>query len=289
MNIPILEWLKKETWVMEKGLHILIILLVIWFLMRLIKKFEARLVQKRKSKHDEHRLDPTTIHILFQLLRLLTLVIVGLVTLQVFGIPISGVLAFGGVGGIAIGFAAKDLLANFFGGLMIFLDQPFKVGDWIRSPDRQLEGDVEYIGWRLTRIRTFEKRPLYVPNAMFSNIIIENPSRMTNRRIKATIGLRYDDADKLPAILEDLRQLVTEHEEIDETQSINVNFVEFGPSSLDILVCAHAKTKSKAEFFDIRQDVFFKVLGIIAKHGAQCAFPTTTLHVPDGVSIKTKD
>ena len=103
--------------------------------------------------------------------------------MQALGYSISGVLAFGGIGGIAVGFAAKDLLANFFGGLMIYLDRPFSVGDWIRSPDKNIEGTVEEIGWRLTRIRTFDKRPLYVPNSTFTQISVENPSRMLNRRI----------------------------------------------------------------------------------------------------------
>ena len=90
--------------------------------------------------------------------------ITGLLTLlQTLGLSISGLMAFGGMGGIAVGFAAKDILANFFGGLFIYTDRPFSVGDWIRSPDRDIEGTVEKIGWRVTRIRTFDKRPLYIP------------------------------------------------------------------------------------------------------------------------------
>ena len=108
-------------------------------------------------------------------------------------------LTFGGVGGLIVGLAAKDLLSNFFGGMMIYFDRPFKVGDWIRSPDRQIEGTVERIGWRMTIIRTFDKRPLYVPNSVFSSIVVENPSRMLNRRINETFGLRYQDADKFGA------------------------------------------------------------------------------------------
>ena len=82
------------------------------------------------------------------------------------------------MGGIAVGFAARDLLANFLGGLSIFMDRPFAVGDWIRSPDREIEGTVEDVGWRVTRIRTFDQRPLYVPNSVFSTVALENPSRL---------------------------------------------------------------------------------------------------------------
>ena len=80
--------------------------------------------------------------------------------------------------------------------MFVYLDRPFAVGDWVRSPDREIEGTVENIGWRVTRIRTFDKRPLYIPNSIFSQIAVENPSRMSNRRIKETIGIRYDDASK---------------------------------------------------------------------------------------------
>ena len=136
-----------------------------------------------------------------RLLRLSVLITAGLVILQTLGISVTGVVAFGGIGGIAIGFAAQDLLANFFGGLIVYLDRPFSVGDWIRSPDREIEGTVEDIGWRVTVIRTFDKRPLYIPNSIFTTISVENPSRMLNRRIYETIGLRYRDSGKVREII----------------------------------------------------------------------------------------
>lgn len=108
------------------------------------------------------------------------------------GVNIAGLLAFGGVGGIAAGLAAKSLLANLFGGLSVYLDHPFRIGDWIRSPDREIEGTVEEIGWRRTLIRTFDMRPLYVPNALFMTISVENPSRMLNRRTFEKVGVRYE-------------------------------------------------------------------------------------------------
>ena len=82
------------------------------------------------------------------------------------------------------------------------------VGDWIRSPDRDIEGTVEHIGWRLTRIRTFDKRPLYVPNSTFLSVALENPSRMTHRRIYETIGVRYDDAGKVPGIIQQVEAML---------------------------------------------------------------------------------
>jgi MscS family membrane protein len=208
--------------------------------------------------------------------------------MQSLGYSVSGVLAFGGIGGLAVGFAAKDLLANFFGGLTIYLDRPFKVGDWVRSPDKEIEGTVEDIGWRLTRIRTFDKRPLYVPNATFTQISLENPSRMLNRRIKETIGIRYDDANKMQYIVNDTREMLLNHADIDTTQTLMVNFNQFAPSSLDFFIYTFTKTTNWAEFHHIKQDVMLAIINIIEAHGAECAFPTSTLHIENYPPAKTQ-
>jgi len=199
--------------------------------------------------------------------------------LQQVGINISAVLAFGGIGGIAIGFAAKDLLSNFFGGLTIYLDRPFTVGDWIRSPDRSIEGTVEHIGWRLTRILTFDKRPLYIPNSIFTTIAIENPQRMLNRRIYETIGIRYDDIGQMGAITADVRSMLENHPEIDTDQTLMVNFNAFGPSSVDFFIYTFTKTTRWAYFHEVKHEILLKISDIIASHGAEIAYPTSTLHV----------
>ena len=157
--------------------------------MRFIRIAERNFIADKQAKGETF--DRATLDAVVKLLRLSVLITAFLVALQTLGFSISGVLAFGGIGGIAVGFAAKDLLANFFGGLVIYLDRPFAVGDWIRSPDREIEGTVERIGWRQTIIRGFDTRPLYIPNSTFTNIAVENPSRMRNRQIYETIGIRY--------------------------------------------------------------------------------------------------
>ncbi|MDZ7735419.1 MAG: mechanosensitive ion channel family protein [Gammaproteobacteria bacterium] len=205
--------------------------------------------------------------------------------MQTLGFSISGVLAFGGIGGIAVGFAAKDMLANFFGGMMVYLDRPFSVGDWIRSPDRDIEGTVEEIGWRLTRIRTFDKRPLYVPNYVFNTVSIENPSRMLNRRIREVIGVRYDDAGKIADIVGDIRDMIRNHPDIDINQTLIVNFDAFASSSLNIFVYTFTKTCDWVEYHRVKEDIMLRIIDIIDQHGAECAFPTTTIHVPDGIHV----
>ena len=261
-----------------------VVLLFAWFLMRLIREGEEAIIAKYEDKGEAY--DRATMDAITKLLQMFVIITATLVVLQTLGVSVSGVLALGGIGGIAIGFAAKDLLANFFGGLMLYLDRPFAVGDWIRSPDREIEGDVEQIGWRLTRIRTFDKRPLYIPNAIFTTIAVENPSRMSNRRIYETIGLRYDDADKMEPIVRAVEQMLRAHPEIDTSRILMVNFNAFAPSSLDFFVYTFTKTTKWADYHEVKQDVLLKILEIIESHGAQSAFPTSTIHVPEGLSVQ---
>lgn len=258
-----------------------VIATVVWFLLRLIKHTEDNIIQKRVIA--EQVIDRTTVDAVGKLLRVSLVITASLVAMQTLGFSISGILAFGGIGGIAVGFAAKDLLANFFGGLVIYLDRPFAVGDWIRSPDRNIEGVVEQIGWRQTIIRTFDKRPLYVPNSTFASIAVENPSRMSHRRIYETIGIRYEDVGKMEDIIKDVKAMLLSHDEIDSSQTMIINFNSFAPSSLDFFVYTFTKTTNWIHFHEVKQDVLLKISEIIARNGAEIAFPTSTVHLASGL------
>jgi MscS family membrane protein len=260
-----------------------VIILIAWFLVRFIRNAEKDLLRAHEEKGKP--LDRTTADAIAKLLRISVIITAILVVMQTLGYNISGILAFGGISGIAVGFAAKDLLANFFGGLMIYLDRPFNVGDWVRSPDREIEGTVEEIGWRLTRIRTFDKRPVYVPNSVFTTITVENPSRMSNRRIYETVGIRYDDAGKMAKIIDEVKEMLLQHPEIDTEQTMIVNFNKFAASSLDFFVYTFTKTTQWIKFHEIKQDIMLNIIEIIEKNGAECAFPTSTLHVPEGIRL----
>ncbi|HAD08044.1 MAG TPA: mechanosensitive ion channel protein MscS [Porticoccaceae bacterium] len=246
------------------------------FLIQFIKRAEQNLVN---PDYLSDPYDETTVRAIGKLCRASVIITVVLIAMQMMGYSIGGVLAFGGIGGIAVGFAAKDLLANFFGGLMIYLDRPFSVGDWVRSPDKEIEGTVEDIGWRLTRIRTFDKRPLYIPNSAFTQISVENPSRMLNRRIYETIGVRYDDVGVIQPIVAEIKDMLTNHPEIDDQLTLMVNFNKFAASSLDFFIYTFTKTTDWVEFHRIKQDVLLKVASIISAHGAEIAYPTSTVHL----------
>ena len=252
-----------------------LILLLAWIAQRALKGAEAELLSEHRGKRQSD--DRATIRASLRLIRISVGIVVLLMVLQSLGVSVSGLLAFGGIGGIAVGFAARDLLANFLGGLSIYLDRPFTVGDWIRSPDREIEGTVEDIGWRMTRIRTFDQRPLYIPNSIFSSVAVENPSRMNNRRIYETIGIRYDDVAVMGRIVADVKAMLESHEAIDLSRTLMVNFVACGPSSLDFFIYAFTKTTDWATFHAIKQEVLLQVLSIISAQGAEVAFPTRTL------------
>jgi len=249
-----------------------IILVISLFLINLTNNFQKTITNNNKKNNID--VDEATYEAVSKIVRLSIIITSSLIILQTFGFSISGVLAFGGIGGVAVGFAAKDMLANFFGGLMIYLDRPFRKGDWIRSPDRDLEGTVESIGWRQTAIRNFRKNIIYIPNSVFMNIIVENPSRMTHRRIKEVIGLRYKDLSKMVHIVNDVKNMLSSHKDIDQDQVTIVNFNSYNDSSIDFFINTYADTKEWVKYHEIKQDVLIQVGNIIEKHGAEIAFPT---------------
>ncbi len=247
------------------------IFIITWGVVRVISGLEAYLIEK------DNNVDNDSVRLFARLIKILIVTAILLGVAQFLGFSISSLLTFGGVGGIVMGFAAKDMLSNIFGGLMLQMDKPFSTGDWIRSGD--FEGTVEKIGWRMTRIRTFSKNPVYIPNSIFASIPIETPSRMTNRRIKEVIGIRYDDIKQMPAIVDAVENLLKTHEDIDQSQALRVYFNYFNASSIDFNIYAFTNTTNKGEYQKIKQAILIEVANIIEQHQAEIAFPTQTLHI----------
>ena len=290
--LPVLIWLTGISFVLhlvhrQTGEQLLeylgparnigVVICTAWFLFKLIRELADNVITAGSRTGNE--VDRSTVDALSKISRIVVVVVTVLAVMQTLGFSISGLLAFGGMGGIAVGFAAKDLLANFFGGLMIHLDRPFNVGETVRSPDKQIEGKVEHIGWRQTRIRSTNMTLIYVPNALFTANVVENPSRMSHRRIRETIGLRYDDLGKINAIVEDVKTMLKNHPDIDDDQETIVAFDQFADSSLNLILQAFCKTTKLAHFHAVKQDILLKISDIIASHGAEIAFPTRTLYL----------
>ena len=258
-----------------RGIAILITLG--YFMSSFIKK--VRVGKLEELEQDPSKGDKTTIQVVSNVTNVLVLIIVGMMILQEFGLSVSGLMAFGGIGGLVVGLSAKEFLADFFGGIVLIADKPFKVGDWIRSPDRNIEGTVEEIGMRRICIRTFDKRPLYIPNSILSTISIENPSRMTNRRIHETIGIRYDDADKMSSITRKVKEMLESHSGLDTSQTLMVNFNSFGDSSLDFFIYCFTKTTDWTTYHGVKHNVLLNIYEIIREEGADIAFPTSVVNL----------
>ena len=233
-------------------------------------------------------LDYSGIEAVEKLSKVMVVIIWSIFVLGKMGFNLNALLAFGGAGGVIVGFAGKDLFANIFGGLIIYLDRPFVVGDWIASPDKEIEGDVEAIGWRQTRILTFEKFPIYVPNSIFGTIIIQNKSRLRSRRIKETLNVRAMDSDKIEKITSSILTMLKEHPHINKKFKMYVNFTQFTDSLLTLTIYTFTSTTEFTRFYEIKQDVLLKVIDIIRENGAELAYNTNVLYLNKGSELEKR-
>lgn len=206
------------------------------------------------------------------------LVIIGaLLVVQNLGYSITSLLAGVGIGGMAMAFAARDTLANLFGSLVVFIDRPFHVGDWVKIND--MEGTVEELGLRVTRIRTFENTQITLPNSTLTTTSVENWTRRAKRRIKIAIGVTYNTpSDKLKAAVATIRELILNDDRFHH-DTVLVYFNEFNAYSLDILVYCFTKTVVWQEHLEIREDFLMKIKTEFEKLGVEFAFPTQSLYV----------
>jgi len=209
--------------------------------------------------------------------KLVILVMGFVIVVQEWGYNFTGFLASLGLGGLAFALAAKDTAANLFGSLVIFSDKPFDVGDWIQTPG--VEGTVESIGIRSTRVRTFAKALVAVPNATLANSPITNWSRMTMRRIKMTIGLTYDtDSTQMQNILTQIREMLKNDPDINDG-TILVNFTDFQDSALGIFCYFFTNTTNWQEYLMVREKMNLNIMKIVEDNKASFAFPSQSVYI----------
>lgn len=254
---------------------------IAWFLLRW-KNTMIRLLKQKEGKFEKGELE-----IVDKLVTVIVLFTSVMLVLEVTGRSMNTLIAFGGVGGLAIAIASQEIIGNCFGGIMIYVTRPFSVGDWIHLPEKELEGHVEEIGWYMTRIRTFEKRPIYVPNSTFGKVVVETPSRMSHRQFEEIIGVRYSDMKTIKAIISDINSMLRTHPEIDRDQRNLAHLNAFGTYAVEIKVSGYTRTTDTEAFADVQQDLLFKIADILEKHGAEMAFPTTVMEVPNGIHLKS--
>ena len=256
-------------------LKALVILDLAWLLFNLVDIVDHYLGQwaiRTESTLDDH-LAP----LVRKSLRIFIVVMAGLMAIQTFGYPVTGVLASLGIGGLAFALAARDTVSNIFGSLMIIFDRPFQTGDWIKAGD--MEGTVEEIGFRSTKIRTFAKTLISVPNNIIANMALDNYSRMPKRRIRMNVGVTYDASPaQMRQAVNQIREMLRNHPAIDQ-EFFLVNFTDFGASSLDIMVYCFTVTTDWEKYLEIREDVCLKIMDILESIGLEIAFPSKTVYL----------
>lgn len=193
---------------------------------------------------------------------------------------LSKILAFGGIGAVVIGLAAKDVLANFFGGLLIYADRPFTIGDVISSPDKDIEGTVEHIGWRLTTVRRANKQLLYIPNSVFSTLVVENGSQITHRHLAWQMALRYTDLPLVDTLCARITQLLLDHPAIDHQLLCFAKLQQLADSSLLIKIQAYTAHVDYADFITLQHQLLLKIAEQVTEMGASFALTTQTVDLP---------
>ncbi len=257
----------------NKGFKVLIIINIIWFIARFIDSMIEHYLIPVASK-TETDIDDQIMPILRKVVGI-TIWSVGIIfLLSNLGVNITSLVAGLGIGGIAIAFAVKDLLAHMFGGITVLTDKPFKVGQRIRVD--KYDGTVKEIGIRSTKIVTLDGTELVVPNGVIADSIVENVSREEARKIKMTVGVEYSTS---VAKLQEAKKVISDiilKNKSTKDESI-VTFNEFGPSSLDISIIYWIKDIS--QFLQVKDEINIEIKKAFEKAKIEFAFPTQTIHL----------
>ncbi len=217
------------------------------------------------------------IGVMFRIATILVVTAIAVISLQRLGVPIAGLIAGVGVGGLAIALAAQSTLENFIGGIILYADQPVKVGDLCKFGN--LRGIVEDVGLRSVKIRTLDRTIVTVPNADFAKLQLENLAERDRVLLRENLRLRYETTrEQLQSVMSELESMLREHERIAE-EPLRVRFTGFGEYFLEIELYAYAMTEAWPEFLEIREDVLFKVMEIVENDpapGWRCRPRSTT-------------
>ena len=258
-----------------KMYRLTIILCIIYFIYAAVPVIMSAF---NRLKHpDSILLDDTLLIFFAKIIKAVIVIIAVLIVLGEFGVNINGLITGVGLGGLTFALAAQDTASNIFGGLVIISDKPFAVGDWIQTAS--IEGTVEDISFRSTRIRTFDDALLVVPNSTLSSASITNWSKMNKRKVKFNIGLTYNTApSQVKNIIADIETFLNSHKDIVSDTPL-VKLDEFGASSLNIMVMFFTSQTSLAELKRVREEINYEILDVVHRHESSFAFPSTSVYM----------
>lgn len=263
---------------LKEIITILVAYISFWICLRFISQYTKRIVANKEKKGEA--VDYAGVNFIKKLVQVTTFFIVSLICMARLGVNVQSIMTIGGVGGIAIGLGAQDLLANIFGTLSIYLNRPFKVGDWVCSPDRKIEGFVEEIGWRQTVIITFGRYPIYVANSVFNNIVIENKGRMRSRQIEEHIPIAFMDLDKIEKTTSEIREMLKNNSDINQNALIITYFESvLKPATLNLRMMAYTNAVDMDGYMKAKEKVLVKAIGIIKNNGGELAYDVARITV----------
>ena len=259
----------------KKGFSLIFVYSVFWILLRMIDFIG--LILRKRAELTENKMDDQLIPFIIEIGKILIYIFAIFIIMgSVLNVNIAALATGLGIGGLALAMASKESLENLLGSFTIFFDRPFTVGDIVTVGS--VTGSVEKVGFRSTRIRTFDKSLVTVPNKKMIDAELDNLGLRPVRRVKFNIGLTYDtSADKIKAIVNDIQEIINLHEKTN--QEGRVRFQEFGSSSLDIMVMYFVDSPKWEDLINVKEDVNYRIMEIVKKHNSDFAFPSTTVYL----------
>ena len=259
----------------DKIFNSAVIILIYWGLYNLTG--ESSLLFERMHKAYDVKVDKILFPFISKILKLILSALVITIIAEKWGYNIQGFVAGLGLGGLAFALASKDAAANIIAGICIIVDKPFTIGDWINS--NMLEGSVEQIDFRTTKIRTMDQSLIIVPNSKLTIEAVTNFSRRGKRRVSLTLELTYKTPmEKLECCVANIRSMLETHPQVNKV-GILVRLDKFSATNLDILICFFADTPDYYEYFKIKEDVNIKIINILQRDGVSMALKSTSIYV----------
>ncbi|MDJ1407753.1 MAG: mechanosensitive ion channel family protein [Candidatus Midichloria sp.] len=229
-----------------------------------VDKLETELIAPPKK--NSPKMDKVTIDIISKLIKAVVYIVAALAIMQALGVNINGILALGGISGLAAGFASRELLSNFFGIIMIYLDKPFVIGEFVRIEGRNCMGTIEKVDWSMTTVRTEDKKQVFIPNSAFLTASIENSSRLSHRIFSEEIKVLCPDYKKIIGLIKDIKSFIKTHKEIDFRESISIDIIEISQNVIRLSIKSFAKCTEVSKFGKFRNNLLVEIAEMVRKH-----------------------
>ena len=281
--IPVLQLpvqLTKYLVLALRGLAPLFIMLIVYRLVDLLSAYVAKLAEKTETSLDDH-----LVPLIRKVVKFIVVIAGIIFVLQNLNINVTALAAILSIGALGLGLASADTVRNLFGSIMIFLDRPFQIGDWVTVAGT--DGTIEEVGIRSTRIRTFHNSVVSIPNGQMADLMIDNMGSRLYRRFNTKIAVTYDTPPHLiAAFVEGLKEIVLNHPDT-RKDVFEIHLNGLGDSSLLILFYIFFRVPDWSRELRSRQEVLLAIINLADELGVRFAFPTQTLHIEDFPEKKT--